>query len=74
VTELATPEANPPADFVISAKPEIYASLMRKELNPTAAMALGRVKVKGKQTILLKNMKRFSYLLDTLCDLDPIYN
>ena len=60
-------------DFVISAKPDVWAALIKLEMNPTAAMATGKVKVKGKQTVLLRHMKRFSYLIDRLCHMDPAF-
>lgn len=60
-------------DFVISAKPDVWAALIRLEMNPTSAMATGKVKVKGKQTVLLRHMKRFSYLIDRLCHMDPAF-
>jgi hypothetical protein len=60
-------------DFVISAKPDVWAALIKLEMNPTSAMATGKVKVKGKQTVLLRHMKRFSYLIDRLCHMDPAF-
>lgn len=73
VAQIAEPESNGPVDFVITAKPEVYAALIRGTLQPTAAMATGKVKVKGKQTVLLRHMKRFSYLLNTMCQMDPVF-
>lgn|GEM_PF-2340205 len=73
VAELATPDERGAVDFVITAEPSVFAALMRKELQPTVAMATGKAKVKGKQAVLLRHMKRFSYLLNTLCDMDPVF-
>ncbi len=64
---------DPAVDFVISAKPDVWAALIKLEMNPTAAMATGKVKIQGKQTVLLRHMKRFSYLIDRLCHLDPAF-
>jgi putative sterol carrier protein len=36
-------------------------------------MAMGKLKVKGKQTFLLKNMSAFSHILDVMTRLDPVY-
>jgi ubiquinone biosynthesis protein UbiJ len=60
-------------DFTISAKPAVWEALIRLEMQPTAAMATGKVKVKGRQTVLLRHMKRFSYLIDRLCHMDPVF-
>jgi len=37
-------------------------------------MATGKLKVKGKQTYLLKNMAAFSYILEVMTGLDPAYD
>ena len=67
------PDEDFAVDFVISAKPDVWAALIKLEMNPTSAMATGKVKVKGKQTVLLRHMKRFSYLIDRLCHMDPSF-
>jgi putative sterol carrier protein len=73
VDDISSPEANGPVDFVITAKPDVYAALIKGEMQPTAAMATGKARVKGKQTVLLRHMKRFGYLLDSMCKMDPVF-
>ena len=36
-------------------------------------MATGKLKIKGKQTYLLKNMSAFSQILEVMTGLDPVY-
>ena len=73
VAELASEEEKP-ADYVISGTPDVWRSIFKKELKPTTAMATGKLKVKGKQTYLLKNMAAFSYILEVMTGLDPVYD
>lgn len=73
VTELATPDERP-ADFVISGEPASWQGVLQKTINPTVAMATGKLKVQGKQTVLLRHMKRFTYLIDKMTTLDPVYS
>jgi hypothetical protein len=62
------------ADYVISGSPEAWRAVFKKELKPTTAMATGKLKVQGKQTYLLRNMSAFSYILEVMTGLDPVYD
>jgi putative sterol carrier protein len=73
VAELAS-EDEKPSDYVITGTPDAWRALFKKELKPTTAMATGKLKVKGKQTYLLKNMSAFSYILEVMTGLDPVYD
>ena len=73
VAELASVEERP-SDYVITGTPDVWKAVMRKELKPATAMATGKLKVKGKQVYLLKNMGAFSYILDVMTSLDPVYD
>ena len=68
-----TDQGEPAADFVITASTDDWKAVLRREVKATTAMATGRLKVKGKQTYLLKNMAAFSYILDVMTQLDPVY-
>ena len=54
------------ADFVVSGAPDVWRGVFQKEINPTAALTTGKLKVKGKMTTLLKNMSAFSYVVDSM--------
>ena len=73
VAELASEEEKP-ADYVITGTPDVWRAVFKKELKPTTAMATGKLKIKGKQTYLLKNMSAFSYILEVMTGLDPVYD
>lgn len=73
VAEVGSPEERP-ADFRISGTGDAWKSVLRSEVKPATAMAMGKLKVKGKQTFLLKNMSAFSHILDVMTRLDPIYD
>lgn len=72
VTEVESPEDSP-AEFVVSGSADSWKAVLRKEVKPATAMATGKLKVKGKQTYLLKNMNAFTYILDVMTQLDPVY-
>lgn len=72
VAELAS-EDEKPSDYVITGTPDHWRAVFKKELKPTTAMATGKLKVQGKQTYLLKNMGAFSYILEVMTGLDPVY-
>lgn len=72
VTEVDSPEQSS-AQFVVSGSAASWKAVLRKEIKPATAMAIGKLKVKGKQTYLLKNMGAFVYILDVMTQLDPIY-
>ena len=53
-------------DFVITGAPDVWRGIFEKTINPTAALTTGKMKVKGKMTTLLKNMKAFSYVIEAM--------
>lgn len=73
VAELVSDDEKP-ADYVITGTPDVWRAIFKKELKPTTAMATGKLKVKGKQTYLLRNMAAFSYILEVMTGLDPVYD
>lgn len=72
VSEVDSPE-NTPAEFIVSGSADSWKQVLTKEVKPATAMATGKLKVKGKQTYLLKNMGAFTYILDVMTQLDPVY-
>jgi hypothetical protein len=72
VAEIASPDARP-AEFVITGTGDAWKAVLRAEVKPATAMATGKLKVKGKQTFLLKNMGAFSHILDVMTKIDPVY-
>ena len=72
VAELASEEERP-SDYLISGSPEVWKAVFQKELKPTTAIATGKLKVRGKQSYLLKNMAAFSYILEVMTNLDVAY-
>ena len=73
VAELASEEERP-SDYLISGSPEAWKAVFQKELKPATAIATGKLKVRGKQTYLLKNMGAFSYILEVMTNLDVAYD
>lgn len=69
VRELSTPDEEP-ADFVISGDPENWRAVLEGRTSPTAAMTRGQLKVKGKMSVLLKNMSAFSHILDSMTKIE----
>ncbi|MFL6090177.1 MAG: SCP2 sterol-binding domain-containing protein [Aeromicrobium sp.] len=67
------PDSPPAADFVISANGQVWRSIIQQELKPTLAMATGKLKVKGKQTFLLKHMAAFGRLMELQTTMDVSY-
>ena len=57
-------------DFVITGPPDVWRGIFEKKINPTAALTTGKMKVKGKMTALLKNMKAFSYVIEAMTRVD----
>ena len=57
-------------DFVITGPPDVWRGIFEKQINPTAALTTGKMKVKGKMTVLLKNMKAFSYVIEAMTKVD----
>jgi putative sterol carrier protein len=60
-------------DFLIEGKPESWAGVIKQEINPNAAMATGKLKVQGKQTILLRHMKKFSYMINKMTTIEAVF-
>lgn len=71
VTEVSTvdPEERP-ADFVISGPPDVWRGVITKEVNPTAALTRGQLKLKGKMSVLLKNMEAFGFIIDKMTQME----
>lgn len=67
--ESVDPSSPPAADFVISASGSLWKAIATKQAKPTTAMASGKLKVKGKQTVLLRNMSAFTRLMDLMTQL-----
>lgn len=61
------------ADFVITGNTEHWLAVLQRSLNPNVAMMTGKLKIKGPQSVLVRYMKPFSYLLDKMTELDPVY-
>jgi putative sterol carrier protein len=57
-------------DFVITGPPDVWRGIFEKKVNPTAALTTGKMKVKGKMTTLLKNLKAFSYIIEAMTRVD----
>ena len=57
-------------DFVITGPPDVWRGIFEKKINPTAALTTGKMKVTGKMTTLLKNMKAFSYVIEAMTKVD----
>jgi len=57
-------------DFVITGPSDVWRGIFEKKINPTAALTTGKMKVKGKMTTLLKNMKAFSYVIEAMTKVD----
>jgi len=70
--ELANPTERS-ADFVITGKPDSWKGVILKTINPTSAMATGKLKVNGKQTVLLRHMKKFSYMIDKMTRIEAVF-
>ena len=68
------PAAFPAAEITISANGDVWKQIVDQQLKPTLAMATGKVKVKGKQTFLLKNMAAFGRLMDLQTTMDVSYD
>jgi putative sterol carrier protein len=75
VTETAELRApgDRPADFVIAGPTEYYAELIRGDVSPANAMATKKLRIEGKQTTLLRHLKRLSRMLDTMTQMDPVF-
>jgi putative sterol carrier protein len=72
VYELEDP-ASVTVDFFISGKPEHWQGVIQGTLNPNSAMATGKLKVDGKQTVLLRHMKKFAYMINMMTQIEASY-
>jgi putative sterol carrier protein len=70
--ELASSE-DKTVDFLITGEPASWAGVIRGDINPTTAMATGKLKVQGKQTVLLRHMKKFSYMINKMTTIDAVF-
>jgi putative sterol carrier protein len=68
------PAEPPAAEITISATGPVWMQVINQELKPTLAMATGKLKVKGKQTVLLKNMAAFGRLMELQTTMDVSYD
>jgi hypothetical protein len=72
VEELASPDDRP-AEYVLSASPEIWERvLVTQTLAANLALVSRRIAVKGKMGWILKNIGAFNHLLSVLTTLDPV--
>jgi hypothetical protein len=53
-------------DAVISGAADVWRGIFEGRINPTVALATGKMKLKGNKTKLLKNMAAFTYVIDTM--------
>lgn len=63
---VATGEDVEAADFVISADSDVWRKVFAGDMNPTVALARGKVKVEGDTKLLIKNMGAFKYIIEAM--------
>ncbi len=68
------PSSPPSADLVISARGSVWHQIATQQLKPTLAMATGKLKLKGKQTFVLKNMGAFTRLMELQTQIEVRYD
>ncbi|HEX3796972.1 MAG TPA: SCP2 sterol-binding domain-containing protein [Acidimicrobiales bacterium] len=61
------------ADFTISATSATWKAVITKEMSPMSAMSSAQLQMDGNRATLLRHMKKFSYMIDMLTRLDPVY-
>jgi putative sterol carrier protein len=71
VRELSSPDAEE-VDFVLTADPDVWRSIIEKKTKPTVAMTTGKVKIKGNMGALMKHMKPFSHVMDVMTEIDLV--
>ena len=54
------------ADFVITGDTDTWRKVFDGEINPTVALARGRIKVVGNTKLLIKNMSTFKYVIEAM--------
>jgi hypothetical protein len=69
VKELPSADAEP-ADFVLTAAPDVWRGIFEQTINPTNALVKGQIKVKGKIAALLRHMTAFSYIIDAMTKIE----
>lgn len=60
-------------DFTFSATPAVWIAVIRKDITSTTALATGKLKVDGPQAVLLRQMRKFSYLNDVMANMDVAF-
>jgi putative sterol carrier protein len=70
--ELSSPDERH-VDFLISGKAEVWQAVIQGEISPPTAMATAKFKISGKQTILLRHMKKFSYMINKMTQIDAVF-
>lgn len=72
VTEVrdAEPADAEAADFVISGSSDVWRGVFTKTINPTVALTRGQLRVRGKMSVLLKNMSAFQYVIVAMTRVD----
>ena len=71
VRELASAEAEP-ADFVLTADPDVWRGVLEKRIKPAMALTTGKIKIKGNLATLMKHMKAFSHVLDVMTEVELV--
>lgn len=66
----STPEEAEHAPFIIGAEPDVWRSIFAGEVNPTIAMARGKVKVQGSTSELMRHMAAFKHIIDTMAGIE----
>jgi putative sterol carrier protein len=56
----------------VSGGVDTWRGIFDGKVNPTVALATGKMKLKGNKTRLLKNMAAFTYVIDTMKRLDYV--
>ena len=69
VKELPGSDAEP-ADFKLSAAPDVWRGIFDQTINPTNALVKGQIKVKGKIAALLRHMTAFSYIIEAMAKIE----
>ncbi|MGQ0845733.1 MAG: SCP2 sterol-binding domain-containing protein [Sporichthyaceae bacterium] len=72
VTEVREAEAadSESADFVITGSSDTWRGVFTKQINPTVALTRGQLRVRGKMSVLLKNMSAFQHVIVAMTRVD----
>jgi putative sterol carrier protein len=71
-SELVSPDERH-VDFLIAGKPEVWQGVIQGAISPPTAMATAKFRIAGKQTILLRHMKKFSYMINKMTEIDAVF-